>query len=72
MLLDFETLKAAGFTVTTVNKGVEIHPRDTNDRLPMAMSDVLREQEFTDMERDIIIEAAIDTTNRMLITRALR
>ncbi len=70
--LDFNELKAMGFQVEEVDDGVLINPMETDDTLAREMHHVLSRQEFTSIEHDVIIEAAIAAQNRILITKAMK
>ena len=73
MKLLFSKLEQAGFEVQITDDGVEIHPVQGNDagNLANAMSKRLQSAGLTDIEHDTVIEAAVNSFNRILISKAI-
>ena len=72
MKLSFSKLEQAGFELQIVDDGIEIHPVQGQDiGLATVMSKRLQSAGLTDIEHDIVIEAAVNSFNRILICKAI-
>ncbi|MBL4587910.1 hypothetical protein JKY79_01045 [Candidatus Babeliales bacterium] len=71
MRLEFQKLKDMGFDVRQDEDGVEIVPQGMDDMLPRKIAKHLQQLDFSPIEQEIVIEAAMTAQIRILISKAI-